>query len=90
MKTFVKDPEANKDYVWDWTDWLGTDTISTITFTATGGLVVENPTNEDGKIKAWISGGVAKDPGIVSCKIVTSANPPRTDKRSAIFHIEPL
>ena len=27
MKTFVKDPAAILDYVWDWEDWLGVDTI---------------------------------------------------------------
>lgn len=89
MKTFVKDPEAVKDYQWDWSDWLGTDTISTIEFTTSDELVVDSFTEADGKITAWISGGIAKNPGMVSCKIITASSPNRTDKRSAIFEIEP-
>ena len=29
MKGFVKDPDATLDYSFDWSPWLGTDTIST-------------------------------------------------------------
>lgn len=88
-KTFTKDIDAVLDYMWDWSDWLGFDSIEAtngITFTTTDELVVDAHSETGGKITAWISGGILNNPGIVTCKIVTTEG--RTDKRSAIFEIK--
>lgn len=86
MKTFIKDPSSVLDYEWDWTDWLDTDTISTVSFVTTGGLVVDMHTVSEGKVTAWISGGVAKTQGTVTCSIITAEG--RHEPRTAVFDVK--
>lgn len=85
MKTFVKDPDAVLDYVWDWTDWLDQDVIQSHTFTLPTDLTKVDDSEADGKVTLWMSGGVAKKSYIVGCEIVTAGG--RTDERSAIFNV---
>ena len=58
-----KDPDDVVDYDMDWSDWLGTDTISTSiwTFTAaaTAGLVQDSKSNTTTVTKIWFSAGTA-------------------------------
>lgn len=89
MKTFLKDPAAILDYVWDWHDWLGTDTITEISFTVPEGITIledPSPSELDGVVTAWFSGGTLNSSYIVTCKIVTVGG--RTDERSGIFKIK--
>lgn len=81
MKTFTKDPDATLDYVWDWTDWLGNDTISSFTVTPPTDITVEGtPTQLDGVVTAFLSGGTLNKSYIVVCEVITAGG--RTDDRS--------
>lgn len=88
MKQFIKDKDAILDYVWDWSDWLGNDTISDVTVTpsSTDLTIVGDPIELDGVVTAFISGGQTDTSYLVTCKIVTAGL--RTDERSGIFTIQ--
>lgn len=87
MKTFDKDPEAVLDYEWDWTEWLGTDTIDTaLVGVVAGDVVIDDFSNTINKVTAWISGGTLNEPTVVTCSITTGEG--RTDERSVRFNIK--
>lgn len=83
MKTFVKDPDAVLDYVWDWTDWLGDDTIKSFEVTVPEPLTLDEEAEASGIVTAWISGGLVNKAYVGKCQIVTVDG--RTEDRSAIF-----
>ena len=78
----LKDPSAVLDYVFDWKEeWLATgETITDYTITADTGITVDSPTEDDGKVTVWLSGGTAGINYKVACLITTSAG--RTDERT--------
>ena len=86
MKTFVKDPDAVLDYVWDWTDWLGEDTIESFVVTVPEPLALDDKSEVNGIVTAWISGGVVNKAYVGECRIVTVDG--RTEDRSAIFTMQ--
>lgn len=93
-RTFIKDPSAVLDYVFDWaaltngregatSDWLDAgETISSHTITATSGITVASSslTDSNTSVTVWLSGGAAGNYYTVTCRIQTSAA--RTDERS--------
>lgn len=86
MSTFVKDPEAVLDYVFDWASWLDTgETISSHTITVPAGLTLNSSAVASGLVTAWLSGGDVGATYRVECKVVTSAG--RTDERSITIGI---
>lgn len=85
MKTFEKDPDAVLDYFWDWNDWLENDEISTHEILLPEGIVLDDSSELNGVVTAWISGGTVNTSYIVTCRVVTSWG--RTDDRSAMFVI---
>lgn len=79
--SFLKDPEAVLDYVFDWTVWLeDSETIFTETVTAQTGITLDSSAVQDGTVVCWLSGGTAGSTYRVECKITTSAG--RTDERT--------
>ncbi len=77
----LKDPSAELDYVFDWTEWLATvETITDHTITADTGITVDSSTEDAGKVTVWLSGGTAGINYKVACLITTSAG--RTDERT--------
>lgn len=54
-----KDPDEVKDYVVDWSALLGTDTISTSTWSVVEGvaLTIDSDSNDDTTTTVWLSGG---------------------------------
>lgn len=80
MATYLHDPEAVLDYGVDWSAWLGTDTLASVTWTVPTGLVLASQANTTTVATAWISGGVAGSVYTVECKVTTAAG--RTDERS--------
>lgn len=76
----VKDPQARLDYVWDWTAWLGDDTITAATVTAPTGITVEPAEHDGQKVTAWISGGDVGHSYEATCHITTTAG--RVDDRT--------
>ena len=86
LSHFIKDPDAILDYVWDWSAWLGEDTISSHVVTADEGLTVETSTVADGRVTVWLSGGtVRRQTYPVTVSIVTAAG--REDDRTSHFRI---
>lgn len=78
---FIKDPDAELDYQFNWSDWLGVgETISSASFTADAGLTVDSTGHDDTVATIWVSGGTAGNVYRVTCHIVTSAT--RADDRS--------
>jgi len=88
MKTFTKDPNSQLDYQWDFTDWLGEDTIATAVFTSTGTITInpDDVTIDGALVTAWLVGGGPEGTHeIVTCRVTTASNPPRIDDKSALF-----
>lgn len=87
MKTFSKDALSTLDYVWDWTTWLDSDTITDHQFIVPVGMNYVSSIELSGEITVWLSGGVSGLTYIVTCIITTALG--RNEPRSAIFVIEP-
>lgn len=86
MKTFAKDPTAVLDYCWDWTEWLGLDTISLADIETSERITVNSFTIDEGKVTAWLSGGTVGIPETVTCTITTAGG--RIDSRSVLFDMQ--
>jgi hypothetical protein len=65
---FYKDPDAKLDYGFDWATWLGSDTISSSSWTVPTGLTKVSDTNDTTTTTVWLSGGTAG----VSYRVVNS------------------
>lgn len=55
--TFVKDSNAVLDYQIDWSDWLGSDTISNSSWIVEDGITVSSSTNTTTTATIWLSSG---------------------------------
>ena len=82
---FQKDPAAVLDYEWDWSAWLGSDTITSHTVTASTGITVASSTKTSTAVTAWLSGGTAGQSYGVTCQITTTAG--RTDERTIMIAV---
>lgn len=80
VKTWVKDPDAYLDYTIDWTEWLGTDTITSSSWAAPTGITIASTTTTTTLSAAWVSGGTHGEDYDLRCRIVTTGG--RTDDRS--------
>lgn len=78
--TYIKDPSAVLDYVIDWSSWLGSDTISTSTWTVPTGITKNSDTKTNTTATIWLSGGTADVEYVLTNRIVTAGG--RTDDRS--------
>lgn len=77
---FTKDPSAVLDYQIDWSTWLGTDTITTSTWTVPTGITQASAMNTTTTATVWVSGGKAGQRYTLVNRIVTAGG--RTDERS--------
>lgn len=85
-RSFLKDDDAVLDYEWDWSDWLGADTIASHTVTAATGLTVASSTATSTAVTAWLSGGSVGTSYAVTCHIVTAGG--RTDDRTVTITVQ--
>ena len=84
---YLKDPSAVLDYIFDWSAWLGADTITgTPVITVPTGITLASQSNTPTTVTAWLSGGTAGTPYAVACKIVTVGA--RTDERTITVLVE--
>jgi hypothetical protein len=84
---FTKDPDAELDYGFNWSDWLATgETISSHTVTVETGLTKDSDSESSGVVTVWLSGGTAGEDYSVECEIVTSAS--RTDERTMTIRVK--
>ncbi len=84
-RSFTHDPDAVLDYLFDWSDWLGADTIASHTVTAGTGLTVDSSTATTTAVTVWLSGGSVGASYAVACHIVTAAG--REDDRTVTVTI---
>lgn len=77
---WIKDPNAVKDYEFDWSAWLDGDTIATSTWTVASGLTKDSDSHTDTVAKVWLSGGTAGTSYTITNRITTVAG--RTDDRT--------
>ncbi len=84
---FVKDPQAELDWLWDWSGWLQDDeTITEFEVFCTDTALRVMGWHKDGaKITAWLSGGELNQKHRVVCRITTSMG--RKDDRSVWIKI---
>ncbi len=85
MSSFVKDPQSELDWVFDWSSWLASgETITGHTITADAGITVApsgKPTTLDaGKVTVWLAGGTLDQRYSIACRVTTNAG--RTDERT--------
>lgn len=81
MRTWDKDPQANLDWAFDWTNWLTSgDTISSAIVTVDSGLVGASQSNSDTKVTIWLSSGTPGQTYKVACRITTAQG--RIDERT--------
>ena len=85
-RSFTHDPDAVLDYLFDWSDWLGADTIASHTVTAAAGLTVDSTEATTTTVTAWLSGGTDGASYAVTCHIVTAAG--REDDRTATITMQ--
>lgn len=84
IKAFVKDPDAQLDYTVEWANFLEDgETIATAIFVVPAGL--SQPflsAHDDDTATVWISGGVLGQKYLVTCRVTTTNDPPRTQDAS--------
>lgn len=89
MAEFVHDPDADLDYGHDWSSWLGTDTITTSTWSitkvapnSTGDTppVLSASTHDTTTTTIWVDGGTVGKTYTLTNHIITAAG--REDDRS--------
>ena len=80
-----KDPDAIKDFQINWATWLGTDTISTSTWTVPTGITKVTDTNTTTTVTIWMSGGTNLTDYELSNKITTANG--RTEEDTIIIKV---
>lgn len=85
--TLQKDPDAVLDYKFDWSAWLGTDTIASRQVTVDSGLTKDSDaiTDTSKSVTVWLSGGAPVTSYSVRCRIVTAGG--RTDDRTVTIKV---
>ena len=83
-RSFRIDPDAKKDYVFDWAAWLAGDTITGYTLTKDGGVEIAADSRTDTAVTVWVDGVGDGAAGSVTCHIVTAAG--REDDRTMTFY----
>jgi hypothetical protein len=81
----TKDPDAVLDWSFDWSDWLGSDTIATSEWLLPAGITLDSDTNTATGTTAWFSGGTdgAQYPAVN--RIVTAGG--RTNDRTLVLNV---
>jgi hypothetical protein len=85
MERRVKDPDDILDYGWNWTPWLGTDTIATSVWFAPAAVTVGVDAHTTTHTSVWLSGGTRKQEYVVTNRITTAGG--RTQDWSFILEI---
>ena len=84
--TLPKDPNSVIDFVMDWSDWLGSDTISSSDWTVTTGLTEDSDAYTTTTATIWVSGGEAGTTYTLTNRIVTSSG--RTADRTFYVYVK--
>lgn len=82
LAIWTKDPASTLDYSVDWDadDWLGTDTIATVTWTVPSGVASVSTSATTTVATIFLSGGTVGQDYDIGCLITTAGG--RTDERT--------
>lgn len=80
MALYHKDPDSVLDYQWNWSSWLGADTILSSTWIVQTGLVKTSQSNTTTTTTVWLSGGTLGQTYQVTNRITTTQG--RTEDRT--------
>ena len=69
----IKDPQAILPYGFDWSEWLGVDTIATSNWSADTGITIDSDANTTTVTSVTLSGGSARHTYKIVNHIVTAA-----------------
>lgn len=69
---WLKDPDATLQYTLDWSDYLGSDTLASASWSAPG-LTVNSSSATTTTTSVWLSGGTVGKVYPVRCRIQTAA-----------------
>ena len=83
---FTKDPLAVLDYKIDWSDWLGTDTITSSTWTVQSGITETISSNTTTTATIWLAGGRARNSYAVTNNIITAGG--RKNEQTIVIPVE--
>lgn len=72
MRIYTKDPNAELDYIIDWSTWLGADTIASDSWIVDDGITKESDSNTTTTATVWLSGGTLGRTYDVTNRIVTA------------------
>jgi hypothetical protein len=85
MKRRTKTAAGVLDYQEDWSDWLGTDTISSSSWVVATGLTADSDTNTTTTATLWASSGTLGTSYVCTNTVITAAG--RTEARSFLLDI---
>lgn len=83
---FTKDADATLDYQINWATWLGSDTITSSSWTVQTGITKVTDTNTTTTATIWLSGGTSGCTYAVTNRIVTTAG--RTEDRTLYIAVD--
>lgn len=77
MLAFVvtKDPNARKDYEFDWRRWLNGDTLTAVQLILSDGAAIAvdgSSFTAEGIVLVWLTGGVDQTTDFLTCRITTA------------------
>jgi hypothetical protein len=82
--------DANLNLDWDWSAWLGTSAIASVTITPPSGVALSNQTQLAGVVTVWVSLTRKSAVGTllpIACHITTNDTPPRIDTRTITLQV---
>ena len=83
---FIKDPLGNLDYTIDWSEWLVTDTIDSVTWNVPIELTGSMESQTGTTATIFLASGSLGITYSVTCEIVTAMG--RTDAREILISIQ--
>ncbi len=85
--TIAKDPQAVKDYKWDFAPWIAQgDAIFSHVATPEAGIVVDASAHDTNSVTVWLSGGTSGETYAVKVSITT--NDGRTEEKTVNFYVD--
>lgn len=89
--SIAKDMNATLDYTFDWSLWLGIDTITSEVSSVVGddnALTIGSPADSHTTtaVTVWAKGGTNGQTYLVTCKITTTAG--RVDERTIAINVK--
>lgn len=85
IQTYAKGPGERLDHIVNWAIHLGSDTISSSSWTAETGITIDKDTNTTTTATVWLSGGTLGEFYLITNTIVTDGE--RTLVQSIRIHM---